>query len=339
MHNDKIDFIISWVDGNNQEWLKEKNKYLPKSSIKFDTRKQRFRDWNNLKYLFRGIEKNASWVNHVYLVTPGHYPEWLNLDNPKLTLINQSILFANEYLPTFNNCAVEILLHKIPGLSERFVYFNDDMFILNSVTEDDFFKNGLPLDNVGFAPIQSNYNSEGKGTYGISVMNTRVIAKRFSKKEIFERSRKKFLNIRNGKDFVKTLLMMPFPELTGFNETHTANSYLKSTFDDIWNEAEADLMDTVQSRFRGEFNVSQWCIRYWQIATGNFEIRSAGFSRFFDIASIGDEIPVVAEIKKSKHQIICINDNVKNDEEFLSIVKNINDAFEVIYPNKSTFEK
>jgi hypothetical protein len=338
MQKEKIDFVISWVDGNDEEWLNKKNNYLPQNKKKYDVRKQRFRDWDNLKYLFRGIEKNADWVNHIYLVTPGHFPEWINRDNSKITLINQDILFEERYLPTFNNCAVELMMHKIPGISDKFVYFNDDMFILKTVSEEDFFENGLPLDNVGFAPIQASYTKDGKGTYGISVMNTRVVAKRFTKKEIMKRSARKFLDLRNRKDLIKTICMLPFPDLTGFNETHTVNSFLKSTFEDVWENAYDDLIDTVQSKFRGEFNVSQWCMRYWQIATNKFAIRNPGFSLFFDIINCGDEKKVINAILKKSAKVICINDNIKDDKEFDLIKKKVNKAFEYLYPEKSEYE-
>ncbi len=117
-----IDFVVTWVDGSDEEWIAQKNKYLEKNTTSVDVRKRRFRNWDNFQYWFRGVERFAPWVNHIYLVTPGHFPKWLNLDNPKVTLVDQSTLFDEKYLPTFNNCAVELLMYKIQGLSEHFVY-------------------------------------------------------------------------------------------------------------------------------------------------------------------------------------------------------------------------
>ena len=86
-HNEeyKIDFVLPWVDGNDVEWQKDKAKY---SGMKFsDESVARFRDWDNLQYIFRGIEKFTPWVNKVHFITYGHLPKWLNTENPKLNIV------------------------------------------------------------------------------------------------------------------------------------------------------------------------------------------------------------------------------------------------------------
>ena len=72
-----IDFIMIWVDGNDPEWQKEKRKYQPGDAA--DDREIRYRDWDNLQYWFRAVEKFAPWVNRIHFVTCGHLPKWLNL--------------------------------------------------------------------------------------------------------------------------------------------------------------------------------------------------------------------------------------------------------------------
>ena len=140
----KIDFVLAWVDGADKEWLAERRKYNPAKGA--DNSAARYRDWENLQYWFRGVEKFAPWVNRIYFVTCGHIPPWLNTSHPKLKLIRHSDYMKPEYLPTFNINSIELNFHRIPELSEQFVYFNDDMFLLKSVKEEDFFKDGLPRD-------------------------------------------------------------------------------------------------------------------------------------------------------------------------------------------------
>ena len=84
--NEKIDFVIMWVDGSDPKWLEEKNKYLDK---KIDTSNaiNRYRDMGVLKYWFRGVEKFAPWVNKIHFITCGHLPIWLNADNLKLNIV------------------------------------------------------------------------------------------------------------------------------------------------------------------------------------------------------------------------------------------------------------
>ena len=112
--NDKIDFVILWVDGNDEKWLKQKNGYL---GIKGDSNVNRFRDCQNLQYLFRGIEKHAPWVNKIFFITWGHLPKWLDVNNKKLEIVKHEEFIPKEYLPTFNSNVIEMNLFRIKNLS------------------------------------------------------------------------------------------------------------------------------------------------------------------------------------------------------------------------------
>lgn len=102
-----------------------------------------------LRYWFRGVEKFAPWVNKIFFVTYGHMPKWLNIDHPKLVVVKHEDFIPSQYLPTFNSQLIEFNFCYIKDLSERFVYFNDDMFLLNDVSPERFFKDGLPCDLAG----------------------------------------------------------------------------------------------------------------------------------------------------------------------------------------------
>lgn len=145
--NNAIDFVITWVNGNDPEWRKEKSLYSGdaiSNSFELDIREERYRDWDNLQYWFRGVEKFAPWVRKIHFVTWGHLPKWLNLDNPKLHIVNHKDYIPKTFLPTFNSHTIEWNFHRISGLSEHFVYFNDDMFLLQKVEPGEFFKGGKP---------------------------------------------------------------------------------------------------------------------------------------------------------------------------------------------------
>ena len=96
-----IDFVLIWVDGNDPKWKKEYMKYAP--TAQGDKGEIRFRDWENLRYWFRGVEKFAPWVNKIHFVTCGHIPNWLNLNAPKLNFVKHSDYIPASYLPTFNS--------------------------------------------------------------------------------------------------------------------------------------------------------------------------------------------------------------------------------------------
>ncbi|XP_053209635.1 N-acetylglucosamine-1-phosphotransferase subunits alpha/beta-like isoform X2 [Panonychus citri] len=100
----------------------------------------RFADNDEFKYSLRSVEKFSPWIRNVYLVTNGQIPDWLDVNNPRLRLITHEDIFPNKSdLPTFNSVAIEIHLHRIPGLSEKFLYFNDDIMLGKPVYLEDFY--------------------------------------------------------------------------------------------------------------------------------------------------------------------------------------------------------
>lgn len=73
-----IDVVIPWVDPSDKAWIESKNKYLGIEDLnKIDNSNNRFRDWKNFKYVFRGIDKFMPWVHKIYLVTCGQTPDWM----------------------------------------------------------------------------------------------------------------------------------------------------------------------------------------------------------------------------------------------------------------------
>ena len=81
-----IDFVITWVDGTDPAWRAEKQHYSPDAVS--DDQEVRYRDWELLRYWFRGVEKFAPWVRTIHFVTWGHLPDLLNVENPKLHIVN-----------------------------------------------------------------------------------------------------------------------------------------------------------------------------------------------------------------------------------------------------------
>ena len=124
-----IDIVLPWVDGSDKAWQKCKAEYLNEPLA--DAREERFRDWGVLKYVFRSIETNLPWARTVHFVTWGHIPKWLNCAHPKLKIVRHEDFIPQEYLPTFSSHPIELNLHRISELESKFVYFNDDMFILH----------------------------------------------------------------------------------------------------------------------------------------------------------------------------------------------------------------
>lgn len=105
-----------------------------------DIAENRFQDNDELKYSLRSVEKYAPWIRNIFIVTNGQVPQWLNLSNPKIKIIPHSDIFLDKtHLPTFSSPAIEAHLHRIPGLSKRFLYFNDDVLLAKQIWPDDFY--------------------------------------------------------------------------------------------------------------------------------------------------------------------------------------------------------
>jgi len=119
MKQEKIDIVVLWVDGRDPEFIREKQMVTGKdegSDHHIDS-DMRYRDYGTFNNWFRMIEKHASWVNKVFLITNGQKPEWLNLNHPKLRLVTHKEFMPRDYLPTFNSAAIELNLHRINELS------------------------------------------------------------------------------------------------------------------------------------------------------------------------------------------------------------------------------
>jgi len=113
---EKIDFIVTWVDSNDPAWIESYNYFRPNKPI---VDRGRFRDWNLFKFWFRAVEKYAPWVNKVFLVTNGKFPDWINPNCKKLVLVKHSDYIPEEKLPTFNSNTIELYFNRIKGLSEQ----------------------------------------------------------------------------------------------------------------------------------------------------------------------------------------------------------------------------
>ena len=334
---EKIDFVITWVDSEDPKWQREKEKYSPKKSFSasFDNRKERYRDMGTLKYFFRAIDKYAPWVNKVYFVTCGQKPQWLDENCEKLVLVNHSDYMPQDCLPTFNSNAIEASLHRIEGLSEHFVYFNDDMFIVNPVSPEDFFRNGLPVDTLSLEPILAT-GTATDGFFKKIANNVQIINKYFSFRPFFKKNWRKVLSFSQGlKYWIRTATMCNYPCFSGFHCTHLPNPYLKSVWQEVW-EKEPDILNATMSfRFRNNRDsVNHWLFQYWQFASGRFETRKQSFGK---LTVVGDR-NLIRDVTGNRYKVLCINDDYDN-ENFEQAMQELIDCFERKLPEKSQFEK
>ncbi len=332
MKNSPIDFVILWVDGSDPNWLEEKKKYSI-DKAKDDDRDFRFRDWDNLQYLFRGIEKFTPWVRKIHFVTWGHLPKWLNVNNPKLHIVNHKDFIEEKYLPLFNSEAIESCIHKIPDLSDNFVYFNDDMFILKSMKETDFFKNNLPCDS---AVLNVHCCELKNGGTLCNFLNIGLINKYFNMKEVLKKNWKKWFSLKYGINVLRTIYLLPCPRFPGMLMEHLPQSFKKETFSEVW-ELEPNILDmTCSHKFRCFDDTNQWLFKEWQLVTGKFEPRKCKMG--VSIGGINDVDFGCRIIEKQKYKFLIYNDEDISYEDFITTRNKINSSFDKILHEKSSFE-
>lgn len=139
-----IDVVYSWVDGEDPTWQAKRRSWQPDDVIgagssAASTSDRRFRSRDELKYSLRGLQMFAPWVRHVYLITDDQVPTWLDEQAEGLTVVSHRDLFRGAALPTFSSRVISSFLHRIDGLSERFLYLNDDVFLGRPVSPHTFF--------------------------------------------------------------------------------------------------------------------------------------------------------------------------------------------------------
>ena len=327
-----IDVVYLWVDGSDKNFISIKNDYLRKlhkNDDKYidDTKDQIFRDNDELKYSLRSLEKNAPWVNHVYIVTPlGQKPKWLNTRNKKITIIPQEDILPKDAGPIFNSCAVETCLANIPGLSEHFLLANDDMFFNKPVMPDYFF------DKSGRAKFRCIYRKNGK--------NIR------DKKSIYLK-----LLINSAREIEKAFDI----SLYNYKSSHGIDPYIKSSMKECCKHPilSKAINNTRYHRFRDENDVHRLIFNLYDIVKKRASVKIShskhiGHNVILDFIynllyykSVRNSVFFCNDAIKSKvlscdAPIVCINDSVYNND----ITREHNKQFfDTKFPNKSKFEK
>lgn len=327
MDEKKIDFVILWLDDTDEKWIKERNKYCKSKS---DSSNVRFRDWNLLKYWFRSIEKNAPWVNNIFFITYGHIPKWLNTENKQIKIIKHADFIPKEYLPTFNSNAIELNLFRIDELSEKFVLFNDDVFLFNKTLESDFFIKDKVKDIYLENPILPTYDPYNYTQYN----NIALINNKYNKNDYIHN--KKYYNLKYKKRSLASMIESKHKLFVGFLNQHITQPYFKSYFKKIWAENFNQCDETCNAKFRNKNNISHYAIRYMQLLDGKFVARNFNFGKSFELSK--DNSVLYNQFSKSNYKVICINDSDPN-VDFEKVSSELKSLFESKFPDKSKFEK
>ena len=181
-----VDVVYTWVDGSDSKWLEKKKRTLEESASCYRAEGVsgvgRFRSNDELKYSLRSVARFAPWIRKVFIVTDDQVPDWLDTSNRKIEIVDHRDIFDNKNdLPCFSARAIETRLHHISGLSERFLYFNDDFFLGRPTSVSDFFHEsgkgrlftGKRLTRIWSAGLLRESSMVSRSAHNHAVYNTR----------------------------------------------------------------------------------------------------------------------------------------------------------------------
>lgn len=326
---DPIDMIYCWCDGNDPDFKKRKNYYLAKETGKHDSDSvgdHRFADNEELRYSLRSLEKYAPWINHVYIVTDRQKPKWLNTSYEKVTVIDHSQIMPSDIIPCFSASVLERYIVNIPGLSEHFLYGNDDMFFGRPVEPEYFFsKPGRPI--VFVKPYE-------KFSY---ISDMEDFSKKYASVSTWMKTNMNVWKILYQKYHEKRLLLL----------AHTIDAYTKSLFRDVLNKYKDEFQKTSHMRFRASYGISR-SIFGLDIAYSNQGdlkiIKPPSFwqKHIHKSRDYSWECYCGSEDEKTRKQILrfkpyvfCVNADSKGRKEDKMKMK---EFYQMLFPEKSLFE-
>lgn len=231
----QIDAVITWVDSSDEVWRSKINQYLDKK-VNWDNKKAstRYNSINEIEISIISILKFATFVKNIYVVTDSQKPKGFFELKKKATdlgvnleLIDHKVLFRGyeKYLPVFNSQTIETMLFRIPNLSEHFIYFNDDFFLIRETNTNDFFKDSYPLLRGKWKEYDENI---------------------WHKKAVNFRKKKRMFSHRYAKE--DTAKLLSFDKY--FNIHHTPYPLRKSTIQKFFETNPRLLEKNIEHRFR-----------------------------------------------------------------------------------------
>lgn len=291
-----MDIVITYVNSLDPEWQKEYEKHTKTPILE-----KRFRDWGTLKYLMRGIEKNMPFISKVHLVVAreSQVPEWINRENVNIVL--HSDIIPAEYLPTFNCNPIEMHLHRIKGLDEEYLYFNDDIFPLKPCKPTDFFIDGC-------------------GKLGMS--------RHFLALNMFKKI------CRNSNRTARKALGLK-PSICFLRPQHICTPMLKSVCEEVYNKAEGEILSSLTTT-RNSSNLNQYLFLDYMYLKGKL-INKRLSKKHFSLGIVS-ESKISKFLKSPTHGLVCINDVQMSEETYKEIRKSLLETFELILPEKSKYE-
>lgn len=283
------DVVITYVNGTDPEWralwrkTAKNNPIFPGQSIS----SARWRDMGTLSLLIEGIRRFMPFIRKIFVVVSRESQARYVQKGDNVTVVLHADIIPHQLLPTFNSTCIELFLYRIPGLSEQFIYFNDDMFPIGPTKEEDFFQFGMPCLKV------TPYTNHVKTLYACHLTNSLKAAARAIGYE-----RKGVADFRFG---------------------HTASPMLKSSWERLWKCIPDELIKSC-TPFRATGNINPDVVSYLHFLEGYYN--NSNRRTFYVLADKKEEITNILR-EKNDCQVLCINDtnSTLGDEHLAAFIR------------------
>jgi len=278
----EIDIVFSWVDGTDKEWQRARAKRMASYVVgEGDDNEARYRQIDELRYALRSVYLYAPWIRNIYIATDSPRPAWL-AEHPRVHIMRSEDFFQDtSVLPTHNSQAVESQIHHIPGLSEYFLYSNDDMFFGRPVSPDMFFS---PGGLTKFIEASTRIGLGENNAYRSGFEN----AARVNRRLLHER----------------------FGRVTTRHLEHTAAPLRKSVVEELERTFPEDFERTAASRFRSstDISVTNSLYHYYALLTGRAVTKVGAKVLYIDTTTRSGLKRMKAMLGKRRYDFFCLND-------------------------------
>lgn len=307
-----IDLVYLWVDGSDPTLRQRRNEAMGITENLADANCEgRYADNDELRYSLRSAEQYAPWIRKIFIVTDRQTPRWLDTSNDKIRIIDHTEIMPPEILPTFNSVTIEHALHRIPGLSEFFLYANDDMFFNRPVSPGDFFTSeGKPIVRLNRRMfrsftlwVENHLLGKTLSTYNKTILHAGHI-----------------VEARTGR-FVP------------HKPHHNIDAYRKSLYRQTFEALKDDIEPTLSNRFRSDSDVQRAVYSYFPLARGEAKLKFVGQSKSFRLHT--HRHGEYGRLECLKPLLFCLNDSQfagDSDREFMRR------WLESRFPEPSSFE-
>jgi hypothetical protein len=273
-----IDAVYLWVDGSDPSWLAKKAKYQDSNSSLHGSAASRFISRNELYFSLRSLLQHAAWINRIWIVTDGQKPELGELGD-RVTIVDHRDFIPEEYLPTFNSHAITANLHRIDGLSEHFLYLNDDIFFGRNLHP------GIWFDTLGRSVIRYT--------------RTLMPGKSVSQPELIHTIRHNTVALAASRGL----------RVTTRSIQHGPHPLQRGVMEKLWSEFRDEFDQTCKNRFRAETDlVPEWLHNFAAISSGRGFLGGKLTYTYIVINARSSLSRIIGLFFRRVPSVLCLND-------------------------------